>query len=68
MLNWKLERIRYAPDKLTLVFIDPADPSKKEELHLTFEVYQGAPAAVARIGKDVIWFSRIMNKPYTPPS
>ena len=68
MLNWRIEKIRYAPDKMTLFIFYPDDPfHPKDEIHITFEVYNGQLTAVARIGEDVVWYSKILHKPFVPP-
>ena len=62
MLNWKIDRIRYAPDKMTLVVSDPANPGNRGEIHVTLEQYNGSLAAVARADKEVIWYSKVTHK------
>ena len=66
MLSWKIEKIRYAPDKLTITISDP-NTGEQKEIHLTLEEYQGSLSAVARLGNEIIWFAKIQNKHFKLP-
>lgn len=66
MLEWKISKIRYAADKLTLTLVNHTDPVGRKELDIVLEMYNGELHAVARIGKDVIWANKVIYKHFDP--
>lgn len=66
MLNWRIDKIRYAPDKVTFVLVNP-DTKEKKELHVSLEEYKNILSAVVRVDDEMIWFSKIVRKHFDLP-
>lgn len=60
MEKCKIVRIRFSRDDLILYLID--DKGEQRVLKIRQEMYQGGPRSVARLDKEVVWYSQIIKK------